>query len=71
MNRKKLTVFLVLLVVYAFSAFATYAFFSEAMTSMLGVPMPKVPISSWFIWLRSRVARCMPGMMLAKQLFSR
>lgn len=51
MNRKKLTVFLVLLVVYAFSAFATYAFFSEAMTSMLGVPMPDLGVSNAVVGL--------------------
>lgn len=51
MNRKQLTVFLVLLVVHALSTFATYAFFSEAMALMLGVPMPDMGVSNAVVGL--------------------
>ena len=40
MHRKQLTVFLILLVVYAFIAFATYAFFIDQMAASAGMPMP-------------------------------
>jgi len=46
MNRKQLTVFLILLVVYAFCAFATYAFFTDQLVTTAGVPMPKMPVSN-------------------------
>lgn len=45
-NRKQLTVFLILLAVYAFCAFATYAFFTEQLVATAGVPMPKMPVSN-------------------------
>jgi membrane protease YdiL (CAAX protease family) len=45
-NRKQLTVFLVLLAVYAFCAFATYAFFTDQLVATAGVPMPKMPVSN-------------------------
>ncbi|HSA99742.1 MAG TPA: CPBP family glutamic-type intramembrane protease, partial [Anaerolineales bacterium] len=40
MHRKQLTVFLILLVVYAFIAFATYAFFIDQLAASAGMPMP-------------------------------
>jgi hypothetical protein len=40
MNRKQLVVLLALLVVYAITAFVTYAFFIDQLTSMAAVPMP-------------------------------
>ena len=46
MNRKQLTVFLVLLVVYAFCAFATYAFFTDQLAATAGVPMPDMGVSN-------------------------
>jgi len=46
MNRKQLTVFLVLLVVYAFCAFATYAFFTDNLVAMAGIPMPDMGVSN-------------------------
>lgn len=45
-NRKQLTAFLVLLVVYAFSAFTTYAFFTDQLTATAGVPMPDMGVSN-------------------------
>lgn len=45
-NRKQLTVFLILLAVYAFCAFATYAFFTDQLVATAGVPMPKMPVSN-------------------------
>ena len=44
MNRKRLTVFLVMLVVYAFCAFATYAFFTNQIAAPAGVPMPDMGV---------------------------
>ena len=46
MHRKQLTVFLILLVIYALCAFATYAFFTEQMAASAGLPMPKLPVSN-------------------------
>ena len=46
MNRKQLTVFLILLVVYAFCAFATYAFFTDQLVAIAGVPMPDLGVSN-------------------------
>ena len=46
MNRKQLTVFLVLLVTYAFCAFATYAFFTDQLAVTAGVPMPEMGVSN-------------------------
>jgi membrane protease YdiL (CAAX protease family) len=46
MNRKQLTVFLILLVVYAFCAFAAYAFFTDQLVATAGVPMPRMPVSN-------------------------
>lgn len=46
MNRKQLSVFLILLVVYAFCAFATYAFFTDQLAATAGVPMPDMGVSN-------------------------
>ena len=46
MNRKQLTVFLILLVTYAFCAFATYAFFTDQLAVTAGVPMPDMGVSN-------------------------
>ena len=45
-NRKQLIVFLILLVVYAFCAFATYAFFTNELVDIAGVPMPDMGVSN-------------------------
>jgi membrane protease YdiL (CAAX protease family) len=46
MNRKQLMVFLILLFLNAFSAFATYAFFSDRVAAVAGVPMPDLGVSN-------------------------
>ena len=46
MNRKQLTVFFVMLVVYAFLAFATYAFFTDELAASTGVPLPDMGVSN-------------------------
>ena len=46
MNRKQLTVFLVMLVTYALCAFVTYAFFADQLAAAAGVPMPNMGVSS-------------------------
>jgi len=51
MNRKQLTIFLILLVVYAFSAFATYAFFTNELVAIAGVPMPDMGLSNVVVGL--------------------
>jgi hypothetical protein len=45
MNRKQLSVFLILLVVYAFCAFATYTFFMDQMLETAGTAMPDMGVS--------------------------
>jgi hypothetical protein len=45
MNRKQLTIFLALLLVYAFSIFATYAFLMDQVVASAGVPMPDMGVS--------------------------
>ena len=40
MHRKQLTVFLILLVVYALIAFVTYTFFTNQMAAAAGIPVP-------------------------------
>lgn len=45
MHRKQLTVFFVLLVVYAICAFLTYAFFLDELAAFSGVPLPEMPAS--------------------------
>jgi membrane protease YdiL (CAAX protease family) len=44
MNRKQLTVFGILLVVYALSIFITYTFFMDQIAAAAGVPMAKMPV---------------------------
>jgi membrane protease YdiL (CAAX protease family) len=51
MNHKQLTVFLTFLVIYAFCAFATYAFFTDQLVASLGVPMPDLGVSNAVIGL--------------------
>ncbi len=43
-NRKQLTIFLILLIVYALCAFATYTFFVDDLAASAGVPMPEMGI---------------------------
>lgn len=45
-SRKQLTVFAVLLVVYALCALFTYTFFTEQLTATTGIPMPDMGISN-------------------------
>lgn len=45
MHRKQLTVFLIMLIVYAAVAFITYTFFADQMTTAAGVPMPDLGVS--------------------------
>lgn len=45
MKRKQLTVFLIMLVVYALCAFVTYAFFMDQMISTADLSMPKTGAS--------------------------
>lgn len=51
MNRKQLTIFIILLLAYAFSAFATYAFFTDQLATMAGTPMPDMGVSNVVIGL--------------------
>jgi len=46
MNRKQLTVFFILLVVYALSAFLAYTFFVDQLAATAGVPMPDLGVSN-------------------------
>lgn len=46
MHRKQLTVFFVLLVVYALCAFLTYALFAEQLAASAGLPMPDTGMSN-------------------------
>jgi membrane protease YdiL (CAAX protease family) len=43
-NRKQLTVLLILLIVYALSAFLTYTFFIDQLTAFAGIPIPETNI---------------------------
>ena len=45
-NRKQITVFVIMLLVYALCAFATYAFFADEMSALVGVPMPDMGVSN-------------------------
>ena len=45
-NRKQLTVFFGLLIVYALSAFLFYVFFIDQITAMASVPMPDMGVSN-------------------------
>lgn len=53
MNCKQLTVFLVLLLLYAFTAFATYAFFADELAATMGIPMPDMGVSNAVLGLAS------------------
>src|SRR5574341_537324 len=44
MHRKQLTVFFILLVAYALSAFMAYAFFADRLAATAGVPMPDMGV---------------------------
>ncbi len=46
MNRKQLSVYLILLAGYALCAFATYAFFIDELTASMGIPMPDMGVSN-------------------------
>jgi hypothetical protein len=45
MHRKQISVFLIMLVIYALCAFVTYAFYIDQMASNAGIPMPKTAAS--------------------------
>lgn len=45
MHRKQLIVFFILLVVYAISAFVSYAFFVDQLTAFAGQPLPDLGVS--------------------------
>jgi len=45
-HRKQLFVFFILLVMYAFSAFATYAFFIGQLAATVGTPLPDMGVSN-------------------------
>lgn len=51
MNRRQLTVFFILLVVYALSAFLTYAFFIDQLSVMIGVPLPEMGVPNAVVGL--------------------
>jgi len=53
MNRKQLTVLLVLLVVYALSAFATYAFFTDELAAAASMPMPDMGVTDSVLGIAS------------------
>lgn len=50
-NRKKIIIFLVLLGIYALSAFLTYAFFIEQLSAMVGMPLPDMGVSPAIVGL--------------------
>ena len=51
MGKKHLTVFFVLIIVYALSAFLTYALFTHQMVEAVGVPMPDMGVSNTVLGL--------------------
>ncbi|RPI92954.1 MAG: CPBP family intramembrane metalloprotease [Chloroflexi bacterium] len=51
MHRKQLMVFFILLGIYAFCAFLTYAFFIDQLTAFAGVPMPDIGVSDFILGL--------------------
>ena len=51
MHRKQLTILLVLLSIYALSAFLVYAFFTDQLTAMAGIPMPDMGVSNTVLGL--------------------
>lgn len=50
-NRKQITVFVVLLIAYALSAFLTYALFTDQMSAAVGIPMPDMGVSNTVLGL--------------------
>lgn len=50
-HRKQLLVFLVMLVAYALSAFATYAFFAGQLAAAVGMPLPEMGVSDVMLGL--------------------
>ena len=50
-NRRQLTVFFILLAVYALCAFLTYAFFMDEMAAFAGTPFPASDIPLWVFGL--------------------
>jgi len=46
MNRKQFAVFLILLLLNAFSAFAIYAFFIDEVAATAGIPLPQMQVSN-------------------------
>jgi hypothetical protein len=53
MHRKQLTVFFILLAIYALCAFATYAFFMDQMAASVNTPAPDLGISPFVLGLVS------------------
>jgi membrane protease YdiL (CAAX protease family) len=51
MHRKQLIILLVLLIMYALSAFLIYAFFTDQLTAMAGIPMPDMGVSNTVLGL--------------------
>jgi membrane protease YdiL (CAAX protease family) len=49
--RKQLTIFFILLGVYALSAFLTYTFFADQLAATLGVPMPDMGVPDYVLGL--------------------
>ena len=45
-HRKQLAVFAILLILYAFCAFITYAFFLDQIAATAGIPLPQMPASN-------------------------
>jgi membrane protease YdiL (CAAX protease family) len=52
-NRKQFTILLILLVVYAFCIFVTYAFFTDQIAASANTPMPELPASPAVMGLAS------------------
>lgn len=50
-NRKQIKIFFILLVVYAFCAFATYTFFADQMSAVAGIPIPDMEVSNTVLGL--------------------
>jgi membrane protease YdiL (CAAX protease family) len=46
MNRKQLTLFFIMLVIYALCAFLIYALFTDQLTAMANMPMPDMGVSN-------------------------
>ena len=46
MNRKQITIFSIMLIVYALSALSIYAFFTDELAAVAGVPMPDMGVSN-------------------------